>query len=53
MSARDLPPGATLPDGTVLTFPPHRDCPCADCEAAFEGLGTGTLELPEEGGLPW
>lgn len=46
----DLPwgPGAgiELLDGRVLTFEPHRDCPCADCRAAhrfgrFEGANDG------------
>lgn len=50
-----VPAGAVLPDGRVLTFPAHRDCPCADCVAAFEALEAGDLGLPsnDEGGLPW
>lgn len=50
-----LPAGVELPDGRVLTYPAHRDCPCADCTAAFEALAEGELVLPgdEEDDLPW
>lgn len=51
-----LPPGCELPDGRVLSFPAHHDCPCADCTAAFDALKRGDLEVPEdgeEGKLPW
>lgn len=44
-----LPAGVELPDGVVLTFCPHRACPCADCRAAFEALDAGELEVPESG----
>ncbi len=38
-----LPPGLLLPNGKVLVFAPHRECPCADCNDAFEALKAGTL----------
>lgn len=43
-----LPPGVELPDGTVLTFPAHRRCPCIDCTAAFRAWDAGDLSLPYE-----
>lgn len=46
MSVTILPPGLELPDGRVLTFPPHRRCPCRDCEAAFRAWDRGVLNLP-------
>lgn len=43
-----LPPGVELPDGTVLTYAPHRRCPCRDCTVAFKAWDRGELELPYE-----
>lgn len=48
-----LPKGCELPDGRVLTFEPHRDCGCADCEAAFAAYDRGDLRIPDPDGLPW
>lgn len=48
-----LPAGATLPDGSVLTFPAFRDCGCEECLRAYEAHQAGELRIPDEGGLPW
>lgn len=48
-----LPAGVTLGDGTVLTFPPSRNCDCEDCIRAFEAYRKGTLRMPDDGDLPW
>ena len=36
--AETLPPGVELPDGTFLTYAPHRVCPCGE-SFAFYGRG--------------
>ncbi|MBA2243646.1 MAG: hypothetical protein H0W11_01700 [Gemmatimonadetes bacterium] len=36
-----LPEGTELPDGRILTFAPHRECPCGDRTAAFEAWRRG------------
>ncbi len=34
-------PGTVLPNGTMLTFPAARDCPCSDCRYAIQAWKAG------------
>lgn len=47
-----LPPGLELPSGRFLTYPPTRECECADCVEAYRAHRQGELILPG-GELPW
>ena len=35
--------GTELPDGRFLLYPPHRLCPCADCQDAIRLFDEGRL----------
>ena len=50
---QQLPAGLELPDGRLLTFAPHRECPCSDCEGAFRALEDGTLRMAEAWDGSW
>lgn len=40
----ELPPGVSLPDGRVLTYAAHRECPCRDCVDAWAAWRAGLVD---------